>query len=88
MSESSLSIKGIINILSLAIYLIFICSVTYNYAYLWAIGLSPSQIPISVSDIVNSAFTWAPIVTILLAVGFFNELITRRIEHGKNEDEM
>ncbi|MBA3662555.1 MAG: hypothetical protein H0W64_12605 [Gammaproteobacteria bacterium] len=74
--------------ISLGIYLVVICSVAYNYAYFWSLGLTLSQIPLTMSDVINSALNWTPAVTIILSGSIFLILLTRRIEQGKTEDEI
>jgi|GEM_PF-6687469 len=80
--------ERLLSFLTLAIYIIFTCSVVYNYAYFLALGITLSQIPITISDIINTAFVWMPFVTIMVGSGFLFILITKRIEQGMTEEEI
>lgn len=53
-----------------------------------AAGVSLSQIPLTISDIVNSIFVWTPFVTLIAASGWLFLLITKRIEQGMTEEEI
>lgn len=49
---------------------ILVVSITYDTAYLWALGLSLGDIPSSISEHVRSALLWSPIIFIVsLIVG-------------------
>lgn len=78
----------LIQFTTLVIYLAFVCSIVYNYAYFLAFNISLVQIPLTINDIVNSALVWIPAVSIIAASGFIFLLITKRIEQGMTEDEI
>lgn len=49
---------------------ILVVSITYDTAYLWALGLSLGDIPSSISEHIRSALLWSPIIFIVsLIVG-------------------
>jgi carbon starvation protein CstA len=47
---------------------ILVISITYDSAYLWALGLSLGDIPSSISEHIRSAILWSPIVFILILI--------------------
>lgn len=48
-------------------------SITYDYAYLWALDLSLSDIPSSISEHIRSALLWSPIALALsMGIGVIN----------------
>jgi hypothetical protein len=88
MSKNKIHPNILIQFTTLVIYLVFVCSVVYNFAYFMAAGISLSQIPLTLSDIVNSIFVWTPFVTLVAAAGWLFILITKRMEQGMTEKEI
>jgi len=83
--------RGILEIVALIISLAFVCSLIYNFAYFWALGIPLSDTPLSTIDIVNTAIIWAPafilLIVIYLAVIAFLVLLVNVSEvEGKKYD--
>lgn len=82
MWKSLSSVFGILATVSLVL------SVIYDWAYLHWLGVSFSEVPTSLSDHAKSALIWAPSVGIAFFCLFVLELLTRRMEQGKTEQEL
>lgn len=84
-ANSSSNLSSLDNIAKLApifTVLILATSIIYDSAYLFALGLSFTDIPSSISEHVRSAILWSPIVFILLF--FINTLYMADIFEIKN----
>jgi hypothetical protein len=75
-------------IVTLIISISFICSIIYNYAYFSAISVALQNIPISTTDIINTAIIWSPIIIFLLFLTYFFNLFIKGTEGGKTEEEI
>ena len=63
-------------------------SVAYDYFFLLALGLSFNSVPTTISDHVRSAIVWLPKVAIFGFAYVVYELLMRRIEGGRSEEEL
>ncbi len=63
-------------------------SVLYDYSYLKALGLNFAEVQTSIADHVRSALVWLPTMLGALAFVVLWELLTRRIEGFRSEDEI
>ncbi len=63
-------------------------SVAYDWAYLYALGLTFSDIPTTVADHVRSAFNWMPNAVLLVGIVIGLELFLRRSEQGMTEEQL
>jgi hypothetical protein len=63
-------------------------SVAYDWAYLYAIGASFSDIPTSVADHIRSALNWMPNAVLVVGIVVALELFLRRSEQGMTEEEL
>lgn len=65
-----------------------ILSVAHDCFFLFALGLSFHEVATSVSDHVRSAIVWLPKVVLFMFAMFVYELLMRRIEGGRTEQEL
>ena len=65
-----------------------LCSIAYDWGFLYALGLSFSDIPTSLADHVRSTLNWLPLAFATVSVVFIFELFTMRIEQGMTEEEI
>ncbi len=63
-------------------------SITYDWAYFYALGLSFADLPTSLADHVRSSLIWVPKVALGFLATMAFELLTQRIEGGLTEDEI
>mgnify|MGYP001078839815 CR=1 FL=1 len=63
-------------------------SITYDFGYLAYSGLSFSEVPTTISDHIRSSLAWIPPTIIMLFGMLAMELLNRRIEQGKTEEEL
>jgi len=63
-------------------------SIFYDWGFISALGLSFSDIPTSVNDHLRSWLVWLPSVTIGVICIIAIELLTRRLERAKTEEEI
>ncbi|MFZ3071900.1 MAG: hypothetical protein WA162_01510 [Thermodesulfobacteriota bacterium] len=80
--DSLLKAVGLISGISL------LCSIAYDWGYLYALGLSFSDIPTSLADHIRSSLNWLPTVFFIGSAVFLFELLTIRIEQGMTEEEI
>lgn len=80
--DSLLKAVGLISGISL------LCSIAYDWGYLYALGLSFSDIPTSLADHIRSSLNWLPTVFLIGSAVFLFELLTIRIEQGMTEEEI
>jgi hypothetical protein len=55
-----------------------VCSVIYNFAFFKALGISFSEIPLTINDHVTSTFVWLPITAVPIATFLFLEIWSKR----------
>lgn len=65
-----------------------LCSIAYDWGFLYALGLSFSDIPTSLADHIRSSLNWLPLAFAAVSSVFIFELFTRRIEQGMTEEEI
>lgn len=63
-------------------------SVAYDWGYLYALGLSFSDIPTSIADHMRSALNWIPNAVLVVGGIIAMELFFRRTELGMTEEEL
>lgn len=63
-------------------------SVIYDWAYLYWLGISFSEVPTTLSDHGRSALVWMPSAGVALFAMLILELINRRLEQGMTEQEL
>ena|SRR2546425_537169 len=63
-------------------------SVAYDYFFLLALGLSFNSVPTTISDHVRSAIVWVPKVVLFGFAYAIYELLMRRVEGGRTEEEL
>ena len=63
-------------------------SVAYDWAYLYALGLSFSDVPTSVADHMRSALNWIPTAILAVFAVLVLELFLRRSEQGMTEEQL
>lgn len=63
-------------------------SVAYDWAYLYAMGLSFSDIPTSITDHMRSALNWMPNAVLTVGIVIGVELFLRRTEQGMTEEQL
>lgn len=68
--------------------ILLIASLTYDYAFLRALGLSFNDIPSSITEHIRSAILWSPAIIIFLIVLFMYELLIRLSYNGISEEEI
>lgn len=76
--ESLLKLTPLLTAATLAI------SITYDSAYLWALGLSMSDIPSSISEHIRSTLLWCPMILFLLMTTFVLVNIAERPKKNTN----
>ena len=67
---------------------LLILSVAHDYFFLIALGLSFHEVATSISDHVRSAIVWLPKVALFIFAMLVYELLMRRIEGGRTEQEL
>lgn len=87
-----MNIKENINVsaktISILVTVTLVATIIYEFGFLFAVGLSFSQIPISTGDELNTALVWLPITVLAIFVAVAVEWITRYLEHGLTEEEI
>lgn len=56
--------------------ILFICSIAYDYSFLWRLGLSFDQVPTSLTEHFRSAIIWSPLLLPGYMVAFLLPFIT------------
>lgn len=87
LNESSY-IENIPTLIAAFSALILVLSVTYDYGFLFFLGISFSEVPTSLSDHVRSSLDWVPYMFVGVFIAFILELFFRRVEKGMTEDEI
>jgi hypothetical protein len=67
---------------------LLLLSVFYDFSFLAALHLHFSEVPTTISDHIRSAIVWVPQVGGMVLLFFLYELLMRRVEGGKTEDEL
>jgi hypothetical protein len=75
-SNTATSLENLVKLTPFLTATILAISITYDSAYLWALGLSLSDIPSSISEHIRSALLWSPIILFLLMGLFIIFIIT------------
>ena len=65
-----------------------VVSFFYDWGFFTALGISFNDAPTTITDHIRSWLVWLPVVGIMFIVIVAKELFTRRLEHGKTEDEI
>lgn len=68
--------------------LLLVASLIYDYAFLWALGLSFNDIPSSISEHIRSAILWSPAAFLYLIIIILYELLIRLSYNGMSEEEI
>ncbi|MEJ1409097.1 MAG: hypothetical protein RPU60_02610 [Candidatus Sedimenticola sp. (ex Thyasira tokunagai)] len=63
-------------------------SIIYDYGYFTYLGFGFSEAPTTLSDHIESSLVWIPPMVIGVFIYFVFELLSRRIEQGKSEEEL
>ena len=80
--DTAVKLSGIAASMSLLL------SIIYDYAYFYALNLSFSDVPSTISDHLRSGLIWFPTLLFCTFLALIFELITVRIEKGMSEDEI
>ena len=84
MDKDDIKISEIIGILS---SLFFVLTIIYVYGYSKSIGVQVLKY-FTLNDYLNYSINWLTPILLFLFVGLIFHLITRRVEHGKSEEEI
>jgi hypothetical protein len=75
----------LVSVLSLSV---LVLSVVYDFGFLFMLGTNFYEVPTNITDHVRSSLTWLPMTIILFFAAYILELLNRRIEGGKTEEEL
>ena len=67
---------------------LLLMSVFYDFSFLASLGLSFAEVPTTISDHVRSAIVWVPHVGGMALVLYMYEMVMRRVEGGRTEEEL
>ena len=81
-------LEGTARLTSLGVATLLVFSVVYDASFLAALGLRFSEVPTSISDHIRSAIVWVPQFGLGIFAGIAYNLMLKRIEGGKSEDEL
>lgn len=87
-NKKSILVETITQIIPILSSILLVASLTYDYAFLWAIGLSFNDIPSSITEHIRSAILWSPAAFLYLIFILLFELIIRLTYDGVSEEEI
>jgi hypothetical protein len=67
---------------------VLVLSIVYDFGFLITLGTNFSEVPTTIADHLRSSLTWVPVVIIFFFGAYILELLNRRIEQGKTEEEL
>lgn len=79
---------GITKFLGVAAALLLVLSTSFDFSYLYALGLAFEDVPTSLTDHVRSALVWAPKAAVYILIIAIYDLTMRRMEGGRTEEEL
>lgn len=88
MSKSTITIENLPSVIAGFSAAILVISVSYDFGFLFFLGISFAEAPTSLSDHIRASLIWAPKLLIIVFGVTIIELFNRRIEQGMSEEEL